>query len=147
MSADRVIKQFVDTNILVYAFDASAGKKYTQASQLIQALWENGNGCLSIQVLQELYVNITRKIANPVDSSTAKQIIADLSQWRMHTPDSSNLLRAIDLLNKYKLSFWDAMVVESAISLGCKQLISEDFTHGRRFGDIQVINPFIDETL
>jgi predicted nucleic acid-binding protein len=71
MSADRLSVQFVDTNILVYAYDNSAGKKYSQAKQLIQSLWENRNGCLSIQVLQEFYVNITRKIANPLDSNTA----------------------------------------------------------------------------
>ncbi len=144
MSADWEADLFVDTNILVYAYDISAGKKHTRAVQLMQVLWETRGGCLSIQVLQELYVNITRKIANPIDSSTARQIVADLSQWRVHAPESDNLLRAIDFLNTYKLSFWDAMVVESASCMGCKRLISEDFTHGMKFGEIQVINPFLE---
>lgn len=142
MSAEVVIEQFVDTNIFVYAYDLTAGIKRSQAKKCIKALWEDQTGCLSVQVLQELFVNITRKISNPLDSSTAKQIIADLSQWRVHIPDAEDLLLAIDLSDKYQLSFWDAMIVESAISLGCKRLISEDFSHGMKFGEIQVINPF-----
>ena len=144
MSTDLVDDQFVDTNILVYAYDISAGEKHIKAMQLIRALWENQNGCLSIQVLQELFVNITRKITYPIDSSTARQIVADLSQWRVHAPGPDNLLRAIDIVDTYHLSFWDAMVVESASSLGCKRLFSEDFSHGVILGDLQITNPFLE---
>lgn len=142
MNVDPQVQFFLDTNILVYAYDRSAGQKHNQAGQLVKACWENENGCLSIQVLQEFYVTVTRKIASPLDLQTARQIVADLAQWRLHTPKANDLLQAIDLQSNYQLSFWDAQVVQSAASLGCKQLISEDLNHGQAYGEVQVINPF-----
>lgn len=142
MNADPQLTYFLDTNILVYAYDRSAGKKHSLAKQLLEACWENENGCLSLQVLQEFYITVTRKIANPLESHLARQIVADLAQWRLHTPKSSNLLQAIDLQQSYQLSFWDAQVVQSAASLGCQQLLSEDLSHNQMYGAVQVINPF-----
>src|SRR3972149_2724846 len=106
--------QFVDTNVLIYAHDKSAGAKHEQARTLVEDLWEAGNGCLSIQVLQEFYVNVTRKIARPLDSETAKSIVADLGQWAIHSPDVGDVLDAIAAQQKHGLSFWDAMIVISA---------------------------------
>jgi predicted nucleic acid-binding protein len=81
MSAER---QFVDTNVLIYAHDRSAAAKHGRAHALLTGLWDNQAGCLSIQVLQEFYVNITRKVARPLDYATARQIVADLGSWRIH---------------------------------------------------------------
>ena len=134
---------FVDTNILVYAYDRSAGQKQFLAAQLVKGCWENGNGCLSIQVLQEFYVNVTRKIAMPLDLQTSRQIVADLAHWHVHTPEATDLLQAIDFQQNYQLSFWDAMIVQSATRLACTRLISEDLNHGQSYGDVQVNNPFI----
>jgi predicted nucleic acid-binding protein len=142
MSADPKVEYFLDTNILVYAYDLSAGQKHTLAAQLVEACWENENGCLSLQVLQEFFVTVTRKITKPLDHQTARHIVADLTQWRLHTPKAGDLLQAIDLQQLYQLSFWDALVVQSAGSLGCKQLLSEDLSHGQEYGSLQVINPF-----
>ena len=142
MSADTEPATFLDTNILVYAYDRSAGEKQTLAAQLVATLWENENGCLSIQVLQEFYVTVTRKISTPLDAGTARQIVADLSNWRLHTPQASDLLQAIDLQQSHQIAFWDAMVLQSALSLGCIRLYTEDFNHKQKFGDLQVINPF-----
>lgn len=143
MSVEPQLDQlFVDTNILVYAYDRSAGNKHVIAVQLIAQCWENGNGCLSIQVLQEFYVNVTRKIASPLDHQTARQIVEDLSYWRLYSPGTPDLLQAIDFHQNYRLSFWDAMILQSATRLGCKQLLSEDLSHGQNYGDVQVINPF-----
>ncbi|RPI33071.1 MAG: PIN domain-containing protein [Chloroflexota bacterium] len=144
MSANLKNTCFLDTNILVYAYDRSAGKKHTTAVQLIRDCWENENGCLSIQILQEFYVNVTHKIASPLDHLTARQIVADLAQWRIQTPVVDDLLQAMDFQHCYQLSFWDAMVVQSAARLGCKQLLSEDLNHGQIYGDVQVINPFVE---
>lgn len=146
MIADAQVNCFVDTNILVYAFDRSAGPKHTTAAQLMRDFWENETGCISIQVLQEFIVNVTRKIATPLDHQTARQIVADLAQWRVHSPDVDDLLQALDLQERYSLSFWDAMVVQSAARLGCKQLLSEDLNHGQVYGEVVVVNPF-QETL
>jgi len=142
MNVDPQVAYFLDTNILVYAFDRSAGLKHQQAAKLMEECWENENGCLSIQVLQEFFVTVTRKIAAPLDLQTARQIVADLAQWRLHAPDAGDLLQAIDLQHSHQLAFWDAQVVESAASLGCKQLLTEDLNHGEYYGEVQVVNPF-----
>ena len=133
---------FVDTNILVYAYDLSAGNKYKLANQAVAECWENENGCISMQVLQEFYVTVTRKIAKPLESQIARQIVADLAHWRAHSPESTDLLQAIDLSQTHQLSFWDAMVVQSAAHLGCKRLLSEDLSDGQVYGNVRVINPF-----
>lgn len=142
MSVDPQVDCFMDTNILVYAYDRSAGKKHSIAAQLVRDCWENETGCLSIQVLQEFFVNVTRKIAAPLDLSTARQLVADLAQWHVQAPEVNDILQAIDFQARYQLSFWDAMVVQSAARLGCKQLLSEDLNHGQMYGEVQVVNPF-----
>lgn len=142
MNVDPGVRYFLDTNILVYAYDLSAGQKHELAVQLVEACWENDNGCLSIQVLQEFYVTVTRKIATPMIPQTARQLVADLAHWHLHTPDAGDLLQAIDLQQDYQVAFWDAQVLQSAASLGCKLLISEDLNHGQTYGQTQAINPF-----
>ena len=146
MNVDPDALYFLDTNILVCAFDRSAGGKHTQAAQWVEACWQNENGCLSIQVLQQFYVTVTRKIVTPLDHQTARQIVADLSQWRLHAPEASDLLQAIDFQQSYQLAFWDAQAIQSAASLGCKLLLSKDLNHGQRYRDVQVINPFKQST-
>jgi predicted nucleic acid-binding protein len=142
MNVDPLAISFLDTNLLVYAYDRSAGQKHELAVHLMECYWENENGCLSIQVLQEFYVTVTRKIAVPLEYAIARQIVADLAQWRLHAPEASDLLQAIDLQRDFQLSFWDAQIIQSSTRLGCRQLLSEDFNHGQIFGDVQVINPF-----
>lgn len=146
MSVDQPGGQFlfIDTNILVYAYDRSAGEKHALAARMVEQCWDNENGCISIQVLQEFFVTITRKVAAPLDLATARQIVADLAHWRVHTPEVTDLLQAIDLQQNNPLSFWDAMVVQSATQLRCKQLFSEDLDNGHVYGDVQVINPFLE---
>ncbi len=142
MNVDPQVAYFLDTNILVYAYDHSAGQKHSLAAQLVAACWENENGRISIQVLQEFFVTVTRKIAAPLDAQSARQIVADLAQWRLHAPEADDLLQAIDLQQNYQLAFWDAQVIQSATSLGCKQVLSEDLNHGQMYGEVLVINPF-----
>jgi predicted nucleic acid-binding protein len=134
--------QFVDTNILVYAHDTSAGAKHMCARELIRDLWESGEGCLSIQVLQEFYVNVTRKVASPLSPSAASMIIADLSQWAVHCPSPTDVLNAIDLHSRHQISFWDAMIVASAVRMGCGVLWSEDLNKGQAYDRIEVQSPF-----
>lgn len=142
MTAELPNGNFIDTNLLIYAYDSSAGHKHTVSTQLIEQCWEDQNGCLSMQVLQEFYVTITRKIARPLDYQTARQIVADLAHWRLHIPEVSDLLQTIDYQQNYQLSFWDAMIVQSATRLRCSRLFSEDLNDGQTYGDVQVINPF-----
>ncbi len=142
MSAELPTISFVDTNILVYAYDRSAEEKHSIALRLVEQCWENESGCVSLQVLQEFFVTVTQKIVKPLDHQTARQILADLAHWRLHIPEISDLLQAIDFKQDYRLSFWDAMIVQSASHMGCKQLLSEDLGHEQKYGDVQVINPF-----
>lgn len=134
--------QFVDTNILIYAHDRSAGEKHIRARDLVSELWQTGEGCLSIQVLQEFYVNVTQKVARPLAPETAAQIIADLSVWQVHRPGVQDVLDAIGLQGRYHISFWDAMIVASALQLGCKTLWSEDLNPGQNYDQVRVLNPF-----
>ncbi len=143
MSGDRGF-QFVDTNILVYAYDSEAGLKHERARRLLAALWREERGCVSIQVLQEFYVVVTRKIPRPLPSHVASQIIADLGLWRVHQPHVADILNAVDLQHRYALSFWDAMILQSALVLDCSVLWSEDLSHLQIYHQIQVRNPFAD---
>ena len=134
--------QFVDTNILIYAHDRSAGDKHTRARDLIRALWQSGEGCLSIQVLQEFYVNVTQKVPKPLTPTVAAQIIADLSVWQIHRPGVEDILDTIRLQGRYPISFWDAMIVSSAIQLGCQTIWSEDLNPGQVYDSVTVTSPF-----
>ena len=135
-------REFIDTNVLIYAHDRSAGEKHVLAKKKVESLWESSTGCLSIQVLQEFYVNVTQKVAKPLTSGAAAKIITDLAVWEVHRPTTDNLLDAILLQERYMLSFWDAMIVTSANQLGCDILWSEDFNSGQQYERVQVLNPF-----
>jgi predicted nucleic acid-binding protein len=144
MNAEPRVDYFIDSNILVYAFDRSAGNKHFLASDLVKTCWQNENGCLSLQVLVEFFFTVTRKITAPLNQQTARQIVADLAHWRLHTPLASDLLQAIDFQHTYQLAFWDAQIVQSATCLGCKMLYSEDLNHGQVYAEIKVVNPFME---
>ncbi len=135
-------KEFVDTNIFLYAYDSATPEKGRKAKRLISALWDSGQGVISIQVLQELYVNMTRKLPNPISPELATQIITDLGQWHLHRPKLEDLQRAIELEKINSISFWDAMIVSSAQQMGCKVLWTEDLNSGQYIGDLVIRNPF-----
>jgi predicted nucleic acid-binding protein len=134
--------QFVDTNVLIYAHDRSAGRKHSRAQELIRELWQTGEGCLSIQVLQEFYVNITQKVAQPIAPVLAAQLITDLSVWQVHRPAVEDVLDAIRLQERHQLSFWDAMIIASALQLGCQTIWSEDLNPGQVLDQVTIENPF-----
>jgi predicted nucleic acid-binding protein len=140
MSGNR---QFVDTNILVYAYDVTAGDKHSRARALVEELWDSRQGCLSVQVLQEFFVTTTRKIPKPLDAPGAAQIIDDLAHWHVHAPDAGDVLAAIGIHQRTGASFWDAMILRSAKELGCQTLHSEDLNSGQEYEGIQVRNPFL----
>jgi predicted nucleic acid-binding protein len=133
---------FVDTNVLIYAHDLSSEPKHTRARELVKELWQSGEGCLSVQVLQEFYVNVTQKVAKPMATEVAAQIIADLSAWQIHRPGAEDVLDAIRLQERYRLSFWDAMIIASAVQLGCQTLWTEDMNPGQVYERVTVLSPF-----
>lgn len=142
MSAVEPERQFIDTNVLVYAHDVTAGAKTGQAAKLIDDLWESGEGCLSLQVLQEFFVNITRKVSKPLPPSVVADIIEKLGSWTTHSPTTKDLLAAIDIHGRRKISLWDALVIRSASRLGCKILWTEDLKDGETYEGVRIRNPF-----
>jgi len=135
-------RYFVDTNLFVYAHDESAGRKREIARDLISGLWESRSGCASVQVLQELFVNLTRKVPKPLCAREAAALIEDLSAWTVHSPGVRDVLYAIELHERTGVSFWDAMILTSARSLDCRVLYSEDLSAGQSYDDVLVVNPF-----
>jgi predicted nucleic acid-binding protein len=140
MSGNR---QFVDTNVLVYAHDVTAGEKHSRARALVEELWDTRRGCISVQVLQEFFVTTTRKIPKPLEAPAAAQIIDDLAHWHVHAPAVSDVRAAIDVHQRTGASFWDAMILCSAKELGCQILHSEDLNAGQDYGGVEVRNPFL----
>ena len=137
------MKTFVDTNILVYAYDRGAGDKHAQAQAVIEQLWEEGSGVLSTQVLQEFYVNVRRIARQPISISSARSLIADYMAWDPVVNNGTSILEAMDAERRYKISFWDALIVVAAQKSKTDVLLSEDFSHGQKFGSVRVLNPFL----
>ncbi len=137
-------RQFVDSNVVVYAFDKSAGTKREKAQELLSLLWQSGEGCLSLQVLQEFYVTATRKLEQPLTSGEAGLIVSALSEWTVYEPRRADILTAIDIHRRHRISYWDGLIIQSAQALGCQRLWSEDLTSGRKFEGVEVRNPFAD---
>lgn len=135
--------QFIDTNILVYAHDVTAGVKYERARDLIQRLWLTRQGCLSIQVLQEFYAVVTRKKSDSLTPGVAARIISKLAEWDVHRPAVDSILSAIRIQNRHHISFWDALIIQSACELGCTTIWSEDLSPGQSYDSVTVINPFL----
>lgn len=138
----RPTNSFVDTNVLVYANDKTAGHKRDTAKALVSQLWESGRGCLSVQVLQELFVTVTRKLPHPLDADTAGVMLSDFAHWQVHAPSPDDVLAAVDIHRRHGLSFWDAMILRSAGALGCEVLYTEDLNSGQVYDGVQAHNPF-----
>jgi predicted nucleic acid-binding protein len=135
---------FIDTNILVYAYDVSASIKHDIAMNLVDSLWKNQNGILSTQVLCEFFVTVTKKVPKPITFNLARQIIDDyFSSWRIILITQDIIIDAIDVSNNYCLSFWDSLIWSAAKYSGANRIYSEDFQHGFIIDDVEFINPFI----
>lgn len=134
-------KYFVDTNILMYAHDASAGVKHLRAKAIVEELWRDRTGVVSTQVLQELSVNLRRKAGRPLDAKATREIVADYLTWHVVVNGGESILEALDLEARYKISFWDALVVQAAQASGSEVLYSEDLSDGQAYGSVVVTNP------
>jgi predicted nucleic acid-binding protein len=132
---------FVDSNILIYAHDLDAGEKRERAVTRLQALWDMGTGRLSVQVLQEFYVNVTRKLATPVARSTAREVIKTYGVWVPRATTVETVTRATNIAEFAQLSFWDALIVASAEEVGAEEILSEDLNDRQVIAGIRIINP------
>ena len=134
-------REFVDTNILIYAFDRSAGPKREAAAAVVERLWSERAGCVSLQVLQESYVTATRKLSMPAADAASQ--VERLGKWVVHRAAFEDVLSAIQLHRRKQVAFWDAMILTSAVKLGCSVLWTEDLSHGQRWGALVVQSPFL----
>ncbi len=138
-------KIFLDTNIIVYAHDRSSGEKYAVAKEILDYLWESRRGVISVQVLQEFFVCVTKKIAKPILTKNARMILDYLSNWQVVVNDRYITLKAIDVLEKYRFSFWDSLIIQAAIHSQAKTLFSEDLPDGQVIMGTKILNPFTRE--
>jgi predicted nucleic acid-binding protein len=133
---------FVDSNVLIYAHDADAGRKRDRAVAKLRELWESGTGRMSVQVLQEFYVNVTRKIATPVAQSIARETVNSYGAWVREPTTPATVTRAIDIVALAQIAFWDALIVASAEQAGATTLYSEDLGAGQTIAGVTIVNPF-----
>lgn len=134
-------RSFFDTNVLIYADDKAAPAKQRRALGLVAEHRRDGTGVVSLQVLQEYFVTVTRKLQ--VDARIARRKVELLAEFDVATPELADILAAIDLHRLHGLSFWDALVVRSAKQAGCSVLLTEDFQHGREMEGLRIVNPFV----
>src|SRR3954453_5290875 len=113
---------FVDTNILMYAHDTSAGAKHARAKALIEDLWRDRSGVISTQVLQELSVNLRHKSGRPLDLKATREIVTDYLSWEVVVNTGESILEALEIEARYRISFWDALVIQAAETAGAPVL-------------------------
>jgi predicted nucleic acid-binding protein len=133
---------FLDTNVLVYALAKDAPAKHAVAAALVERGFHEGCFAISTQVMLELFVTLTRKIAQPLAAGEARSFLAALATWPVVAADAALVLAAVDLAQRYKLSLWDAAIVEAARLAGCGVLYSEDLAAGATYAGVTVANPF-----
>jgi predicted nucleic acid-binding protein len=133
-------RSFFDTNVLIYADDKAVPRKQRRALDLITEHRRAHTGVVSLQVLQEYFVTVTRKLH--VESSIARRKVELLAEFHVAVPDVADILAAIDLHRLHSLSFWDALAIRSAKQSGCTVLFSEDMQHTRDLDGLQILNPF-----
>ena len=142
MSAEEV-PAFVDTNILVYALAADDPKRAPVAQELIRRLMLHQALHTSTQVLQELYVTLTRKIRKPISPDQALRYLERIAAWPVTVPDYGSIRSAIVLSSGHQISFWDALIAVAASRSGAKRLYTEDLHHGQVLLGVEIVNPFL----
>lgn len=134
-------RTFVDTNVLIYAHDVDSGTKREVASTLLRELWSERMGALSPQVLQEFYVNVTRKIATPLSKEAARLVVNSYAIWCIEcTP--ADIAAAFQIEDESRIGFWDALIVASAVKSGAFRILSEDLNAEQVIAGVRIENPF-----
>ena len=136
--------KFADTNVLIYLFDGDSPNKQAQPRELLSK--EVENIVLSTQVLGELYVTVTRKLADPLVPDVARKAVDDLCAFQIRPLHAELVRAAASRSESSKLSYRDALIVETAIDAGAAVLLTEDLQHGQAFDGLRVVNPFREET-
>jgi len=133
---------FVDTNVLIYAHDTDQTRKNPVARKLLVDLVKTRNIVLSPQVLQEFYVNVTRKISKPIAKRVARDIVNDFGIWSVDTT-AADIATAFRIEDESKINFWDALICASALKSGATIILSEDLNAGQKIAGLEIRNPFL----
>lgn len=134
-------KTFIDTNVLIYAHDAEAASRRDISRAILEELWRRRTGIVSTQVLQEFYVNVTRKIASPLSKSSARAIVDSYALWSVDmTPNE--IAAAFRIEDEARIGFWDALIIASARKAGADRILSEDLNPGQIIAGVRIENPF-----
>ncbi len=133
---------FVDTNVVVYRFDTTEPEKQDRAEHWHEHLWRFRTGRVGVQVLEELYSSLTRKLDQPMPAAEARTVVRSLSAWNPVPVDVRTIEGAWRLQDRFSLSWWDALIVSAAQVAGCRHLLTEDLSHGQELDGVQVVDPF-----
>ena len=136
---DRV---FLDTNILVYAYDKNEPEKQIRAQDILKAAIEEESGIISAQILGEFFVVVTRRIKEPLPIDDAEKIIDIISVLPVAEIDKNLVRDAINIQKGYGISYWDSLIVATAKREGCDRIITEDLNDGQKYHGVLVENPF-----
>jgi len=132
---------FVDSTILIYAHDSDAKSKHAVAKSVLAELWSDRTGVLSVQVLQEFYVNVTRKIALPISKAAARSVVNSYAIWSAETTPAE-ISMAFRIEDESRIGFWDALIVASALRRGATRILSEDLNSGQMIAGVRIEDPF-----
>ena len=136
------VPDFIDTNILVYAYDVSEPEKQKTAQSILTQAVKKENAIVSTQVLSEFFIVVTSKIHNPMSINEASEVIECMRFARILEVDFSMVRKAIEICGNYSISYWDSLIISAAERAGCKRLLSEDLNNGQKYNTVVVHNPF-----
>jgi predicted nucleic acid-binding protein len=139
----KPVKTFIDSNVLIYANDKDEVERQRVAIKALDELWTTDSGVLSVQVLQEFYSVVTRKLKPRVSRALAQEVVQLYSQWCGETT-AREIQDAFRIESTAQISFWDALIVASALQSGANRILSDDLNHGQTIAGIAIVNPFRD---
>jgi predicted nucleic acid-binding protein len=139
----KPVKTFIDSNVLIYANDKDEVEKQRVAIKALDELWTTDSGVLSVQVLQEFYSVVTRKLKPRVSRALAQEVVQLYSQWCGETT-AREIQDAFRIESTAQISFWDALIVASALQSGANRILSDDLNHGQTISGIAIVDPFRD---
>jgi predicted nucleic acid-binding protein len=135
-------RTFVETNVWIYAHDIDAGRKHDIAKVVLRQLWADRTGILSTQVLQEFYVNATRKVRTPLPKPAARSVVSTYAAWCVDGITTADITAAFQIEDDAKINFSDALIVAVAARSGATRVLSEDLNPAQTIAGVTIQNPF-----
>ena len=134
---------FVDTNVLLYAFDDAYPDKRDRSRAWLSACWAQRRGRLSTQVLNEFYANARRRFRDAISAGDARAEVRRYQEWQPWQIDHATIETAWAVETRYGVNYWDALMVSAAQHMGCAWLLTEDLPHDQRIEQVRIVNPFV----